>query len=729
MEKIHFKVEGHLAKLLGRQSILNVIFAVFELCKNGFDADATEVEVFFENLLLGNGRVRIVDNGHGMNLDDIKNKFMMVATTSRTGKTVSPSGRIIVGEKGIGRFAMERLSHRTIVISYPKGESKAYKITINWDRFEVDGISFTEVGNDLEVFDKDDPKRHGIEIISENLREDDEWTKKTITKIDKQLGRLVDPEGFPQQLPFEIKLNAPEFGIKERSVSSGFFDKAPYQLVGKLLPDGKITLVIKYKGKKIVGQGIKDKFCQDGLVGDNPARCGPVTYRMWGFPFDPSGEHRWDKWYGLRFLLNIKDWVSISKGIRIFQDGFRVMPYGEPDNDWTNRDFHARNLSGSLAKRNIVGWVNISQIENPKLIPSSTRFHLIEDDEGPFSDLKNFVVECDKVLDRILNHERETYVLKVQKNIPEKLEAIGKKIRGMKELPSETRMSLSREVTETAKYAKDEKIEKQKETERLLSKLEAYRDLASLGITTGLVAHEISDDLANLIATVEYFEERLKTNDLTKKDLDEIHSNLSSSVRFIRDYMNLVRNFTITLKGDQDEFRRKTVLDVKQELEFYSEKLESLFQRYNIRFHPIIPEDLKVFMYRADFQSIVFNLITNSVKSIVRKRNSFDSIEKARTKHTIKISLAPNPSTTFLQLVFSDDGAGVRPAIRDRIFDIFFSDYKKEHEILKGSGLGLNLVKEITESYAGGVELLPESEFKSGASFLVKLKKELISVK
>ena len=48
---------------------------------------------------------------------------------------------------------------------------------------------------------------------------------------------------------------------------------------------------------------------------------------------------------------------------------------------------------------------------------------------------------------------------------------------------------------------------------------------------------------------------------------------------------------------------------------------------------------------------------------------------------------------------------------------------------MKGSGLGLTLVKEITEGYGGNVELLPESEFSSGASFLVTLKKEEISLK
>ncbi len=723
--KLHFKVEGRLAQLLGRQAILNEVMAIFELCKNGYDADAPKIEVFFEDIEKANGKIRIVDTGHGMNLEDITNKFMMVATSSKIVKKTSPGGRIIVGEKGIGRFAMERLSHKTIVYSYPENESNAYKLTIDWDRYEVEGITFTEVSNEFEEIVKTDPKKQGVEIIAENLR--DKWSKGSIEKLERQLGKLVAPKETTQISPFEILLHAKEFDFSERKVKSKYFTKAPYRLVGTLLPEGEVTIQVWYKNKKIIGKGIDHRYSEDGKAGDNIARCGPVTYEMWGFPFDKFPETKWENVYGKRFLPNIREWVKDNQGIRIYRDGFRVMPYGEPANDWTDRGIHSRMLSGALPKANIVGWIKITEKDNP-LIPSATRFHLIEDDDGPFSDLKNFVILCDKVLDRVLHWERVQERKKIQKNIPEQLDKFAKKITGMKDLPLEIRSSLSRESREYATYLRDEIQEKKRFEDRLMSKLEAYRDLASLGITTSLISHEISHDLSNLIGISEEFEEGIKRNNLTKKDLTELQTNLSASVRFIRDYMSLVRNFTVTLKGDQDEFRKKTILDVKKEIEFYGDRMSTLLERHNIKFHIVIPDDLQIYMYRADFQSIIFNLISNSIKSILRRRNTLTEIDKAKTENIIKINLDSNPGTTYFGIVFSDDGTGVRPSIRDRIFDMFFSDYKKENEIMRGSGLGLSLVQEIAESYGGSIELT-ESEFRPGASFLIRLKRESILMK
>ena len=86
MSKIHFQIEGKLAQLLGRQSMLNEAMPVFELAKNGYDADASKADIHFENLLSGSQRIRIIDNGHGMTKEDIENKFMMVATSSRNRK-------------------------------------------------------------------------------------------------------------------------------------------------------------------------------------------------------------------------------------------------------------------------------------------------------------------------------------------------------------------------------------------------------------------------------------------------------------------------------------------------------------------------------------------------------------------------------------------------------------------------------------------------------------------
>ena len=63
-EKLHFKVSSGLKDIIGRDLITNELVAIFELVKNGYDADATEINLVinsYEDYIL------IQDNGVGIN--------------------------------------------------------------------------------------------------------------------------------------------------------------------------------------------------------------------------------------------------------------------------------------------------------------------------------------------------------------------------------------------------------------------------------------------------------------------------------------------------------------------------------------------------------------------------------------------------------------------------------------------------------------------------------------
>ena len=98
-------------------------------------------------------------------------------------------------------------------------------------------------------------------------------------------------------------------------------------------------------------------------------------------------------------------------------------------------------------------------------------------------------------------------------------------------------------------------------------------------------------------------------------------------------------------------------------------------------------------------------------------------------KFKIKISLDVSSNSNELGIIYSDDGTGIHNKIRDKIFDLFFSDYDKNMDVIGGSGLGLTLIKEIIEGYDGKILLLPHSDFTPGATFLITLKKHKISNK
>lgn len=117
-ENLKFRISSALKDILGRDLITDAFIAVFELVKNSFDAHATRVDIKFENIENGNGRIIIKDNGKGMNYEDLLNKWLFVAYSAKREGTEDDNydyrnnihaNRPFAGAKGIGRFSCDKL--------------------------------------------------------------------------------------------------------------------------------------------------------------------------------------------------------------------------------------------------------------------------------------------------------------------------------------------------------------------------------------------------------------------------------------------------------------------------------------------------------------------------------------------------------------------------------------------------------------------------------------------
>jgi len=189
MQQLSFAVSAKTARLLGRENISGVDGAVVELIKNSYDADASCVFVLFDvpfnntpqvlsydiintvfekseisklleyysdsdegfkkkdNLsanqeeellryLFTKNTITVIDNGCGMTEETLKTAWMNIGTNDKADNRTSPKGRIKTGAKGIGRFALDKLSRSTVV--YTKSSSDSLKKwQINWDQFET----------------------------------------------------------------------------------------------------------------------------------------------------------------------------------------------------------------------------------------------------------------------------------------------------------------------------------------------------------------------------------------------------------------------------------------------------------------------------------------------------------------------------------------------------------------------------------------------------------------
>lgn len=204
MEKIQFAVSAKTARLIGRENISDVDSAVIELIKNSYDADAkcvflgfnipfptvpllipfelasvvfgesglTPLFTFYErteegflkkkglsideeksleSLLFSKNRILIMDNGHGMNTKALRSAWMNIGTSDKENQRISPGGRVKTGAKGIGRFALDKLSTQTTVYTKHKNDV-LLKWNINWNQFETASL-LDEVNATLEPYE------------------------------------------------------------------------------------------------------------------------------------------------------------------------------------------------------------------------------------------------------------------------------------------------------------------------------------------------------------------------------------------------------------------------------------------------------------------------------------------------------------------------------------------------------------------------------------------------
>lgn len=107
---VRFTVDADLVSRLGNELVARQETALSELVKNAYDADATQVTLRFIDSLTKGGTLVIEDNGVGMTKEQLISGFMRISSGDKLLHPVSQNyHRSKAGQKGIGRFAVQRL--------------------------------------------------------------------------------------------------------------------------------------------------------------------------------------------------------------------------------------------------------------------------------------------------------------------------------------------------------------------------------------------------------------------------------------------------------------------------------------------------------------------------------------------------------------------------------------------------------------------------------------------
>lgn len=487
MQTMVFQVSAKTARLIGRENISDVDGAILELVKNGYDADAecvcikfinpfneipktltyTDVNIFFANneallnefyivkdgiYVLNDGSVDlkrlerfiyslchiiVVDNGNGMSRDILESAWMNIGTSDKEANIYSPKKkRIKTGAKGIGRFALDKLSLATQVLTRYEDEP-VYSWEIDWTQFD-NAVLLNQVEAKLQVCEdeferlveqflqkdfnlvKEFSWKTGTIIHLTPVREF--WDEKLYAKVNKNL-KNINPLGNVDRFEVVVR-NAMQPQFNYRTENEGITrDDYDYMIEARFDGKGYVTLDVDRNEIDITKNQVEIELSStDKIVCDLKEFWGRKTFSVEGYHREdfngrkhflftlkeilekPQGDlERYNRTgpfsVKLYYLKNQKSTVEIVRdfksrsrkrllknfsGVKIYRDGFKVRPYGDVGQfyDWLNMSERVQKSPAAashhegywrVSPNQLIGSVTISRIDNPRLEDNANR--------------------------------------------------------------------------------------------------------------------------------------------------------------------------------------------------------------------------------------------------------------------------------------------------------------------------------------------------------------------
>lgn len=697
-----FRPRARIIRTLGRELITNEIVAIQELVKNAYDADANKVLISFEEPLVpGSGVIDIVDDGDGMTLEDLQRGWMEPATLSKVTRPESRRGRRVTGEKGIGRFAAARIAGTLELSSVALGTNLRVLARFDWSVFDDPARYLDEVKCTWrEEPASGAPAGTRLRLIGVH----DDWARgverdfgQSFRQLRAELSRLVSPlvkTGFVIELATPAQYS--EFAGP--IAPPALLGRPPYWLTGSVDANGYVDAVYQRLGsdpEELLEKKGERQERPRILIDSRPPRCGPFGFEFRVWDRRPEDLQPLAEAVGST-LRDVKRDLDAASGISIYRDNFRILL---PEHtDWLGLDLRrVQNPTMRLSNNQIVGMVTIGREANPGLIDQSNRQGIV--DSPAMNDFKRAIKE----LLAKLEVKRDL----VRRRPPADVGARG--------LFGKLDLAPLRAFV-TARYGSDAELQKLlADTDQSITDtvgevkvvLARYRRLATLGQLIDGILHEGRTPIAAISNELS----------LSRRDIDRsgVARDTSATLRDqLRLRLDVIAKQTEVLS---DLFRRLAPFSGRKRGRPRPTTMERVMADAVRLAQGRVDElgvsvelpagDTPVTVDESEMQTILFNLIDNALHWL-------EQVPRERRRIRLELTRAKSE----LHILVSDSGPGVDDAVRDRIFDPYFSTRAD------GVGLGLALAGELAMEYDGALELLADGPLE-GATFRVILRRRI----
>lgn len=768
--EIEFNVNAYTARLIGRENVSKLEGAVLEIVKNAYDADARVFCLYYCNM---HNCIYIMDNGTGMKEEVIREHWMTIGNSSKKDSYLTRQSRIQTGAKGIGRFALDRLSDKCYM--YTVSENGGLEWTVDWRDFRGD-INISDVKAHL--YDSDDtlidyltpddwPNQRMADVVSkmafygtgtvfrlEGLH--DAWDEKAMSRLKNHLENLLPPD---VAVDFQIFFFDDHTDPVDAVITSSNIDTYDYKIMFRVYKNNLSIHMIRNEFD--FGAEADQVYREAGFNEEQKTYFQGEPIEL-VFSFDEIGEFEnlIGNYDGIMYFNKIqvtkgdtekfhykditgrKNMTREFGGIKLYRDHFRVRPYGEyGDNDFDWLELSARrnrspaglgHKSGSwrVGAEQMMGVVNISR-NNTNLEDAANR-NGIQEGAG-FSQLKRILltVITEFERDRQLVGRHLAEYAKEKNRIDaeiEKIRMLAEERQKWEQEQGERKQKQRTDGTITDTRVEDIKapsvnpqavkilldsIEEKQEQEKqeLRDEIKMLQTLATTGIIANMFMHEIRTLTNNIGQELDSAYEAIKYD----RNMDDAFQNIQQAIVFKKNFASW---FGVTIESIKKDKRRRKKHNLKRMLDSFLKTWNKILDREQVEFSWKCEPDIEFKCFEFDIENIISNLISNSLYSFDREAETI--LERKA------ISLMFTKTEDGFTIIYSDTGWGLLSKYKERpelILEAFESDRGSQpgEEESEGTGMGMWIVYKTILEYNGNIDLTANRKSKNGFQVVISL--------
>lgn len=679
--KIPFKIHPRVFSALGAGLVTNDVVAVIELVKNSYDAYCRNVTIKFDVDDRNGPFIEIEDDGQGMSRDIIEDVWCMVATPFKEVNKYSKLGkgrRRVAGEKGLGRLSIAKLGDQLEMLTQASN-SPCFEVSVNWGALSNNSNIQESYVSCREVIGQSPFNKSGTILRIFNLKE--QWDDGKIDELKDNLGRLVSPFHAINDFQIFVSRGSEQDADLVEIESEKFLNYPKYLIKGNVDSKGNIEATYKFNSMKSDEKrriNIKNTWDQVILDSRIKEKLNPKIYHCGSFKFEIRG---WD--IAASDTSEVSDKFNISKsmvrkaigahkGISVYRDGILVLPKSENTKDWLGLDLQRVSKVGERMSTNqLVGYVSISNQNNPGLLDTSDRERLILNIESvEFQEILNYIVGLLEI------HRKEDKEKKGKvRNIKKLFEAfsaddqIDEVITMSKEgYGAEDTVPLLESIKENLNTTKKE----------IEDRFIYYSHMATIGTIAHMIVHEIR----NRTTSIGSFLDKVLARFSPFKDaaMDSSYKRADESITSLE---RIADNFLPLASRSNRKKIRNSILE-ERILECISLLSKDINQNHiNVK----TPNSKTlVAVDPGELDTIIINLLTNAIYWVS---------ESQKENRKIEIKTVSNINEKRIQIWFDDSGPGIDKDDADSIFIPGVT--KRPH----GIGMGLTVASELVSSYGG----------------------------